>query len=90
MASLSLSEKVKGKQRAMEPLDTTLGAGSSSQSPPTPDDTEHLSQNLVVRFTDGLPDLTVTIEKEDTAQDVKRKVRVFLFSLSILSDERRD
>lgn len=82
MTSLSLSEKAKGKQRVIEPLGSNTGASSSSQSAADTPDTQHLSRDLVVRFTEGFTDLTVAVEKQDTAKDVKRKVGVLLFSLA--------
>ena len=62
-----LSEKAKGKQRAIDPpTDIFEGQTSSSVSPP--------SRDLVVRFTEGSPDLTVTVDKDDTVRHVKRRV----------------
>ena len=46
-----LSEKAKGKQRALDPSE---------------DLEEPWSRPLVIRFTEGIPDLTVTVEQEDT------------------------
>ena len=56
-----LSEKAKGKQRALEPYE--------EGSPP-----EELV-SLVIRFTEGVPDLTLHIGERDTVRDVKREVR---------------
>lgn len=58
------SEKAKGKQRAMDL--------------PTPDPSEpapELSLALVIRFTEGIPDLTCDVSQQDSIRDVKRKVR---------------
>ncbi|KAJ3569600.1 hypothetical protein NP233_g4945 [Leucocoprinus birnbaumii] len=74
LQTAGIVEKAKGKQRAIDPLVTTNGASSSSQ-PAIPEDTEQLSRDLVVRFTDGVPDLTVKVEKQDLVKDVKRKIR---------------
>jgi hypothetical protein len=72
MSSYPLSEKAKGKQRAVEPLN---GERSTSSLPETQHaEDECLSRDLVVRFTEGFPDLTITIEREDFVRDVKRKV----------------
>jgi hypothetical protein len=77
MSSYPLSEKAKGKQRAIEPLDRERSTSSLQEIKPAED--ERPSRDLVVRFTEGFPDLTVTVEKEDFVRDVKRKVRtVFL------------
>lgn len=73
MPSHSLSEKAKGKQRAVEPLDNINGASTSSE--PAAAQAEQASRDLVVRFTEGFPDLTVTVEKQDSVRDVKHKVR---------------
>ena len=58
--STTLSEKAKGKQRAVEP------------PPAAP-----LSKDLTIRFTEGIPDLTVQVAEKDTVKDVKNNVRSF-------------
>lgn len=55
-----LSEKAKGKQRAVD-----QEQGPSQESP---------AKDLVIRFTEGLPDLTLQIAESDAVRDVKRKV----------------
>lgn len=75
MFVMPLSEKAKGKQRAF-PLSSSI-ASTTSQSTSTAD-VEQLSRDLVVRFTDGLPDLIIIVEKEDLVKDVKRKVSLLL------------
>lgn len=56
-----LSEKAKGKQRAIDPeLD-----GEPSQTD---------SRNLTIRFTEGIPDLVLFLTGTDTVRDVKAKV----------------
>lgn len=72
MSVMPLSEKAKGKQRAFA-LPSSI-ASTTSQSTST-EDVEQLSRDLVVRFTDGLPDLIIIVEKEDLVKDVKRKIR---------------
>ena len=57
---MPLSEKAKGKQRAIA-LFSNL-AGTSSKLAPRAD-VEQLSRDLVVRFTDSSPDLTVVVEE---------------------------
>lgn len=67
-----LSEKAKGKQRAVDlPTDTQAGP---SRSPGSAD--EPATRELVIRFTEGAPDLTVSVGKEDTVRNVKRTVRL--------------
>jgi len=53
-----LSERAKGKQRAVDP----------------PVEEEESSRILVVRFTEGAPDLTITVSKADFVKDVKKHV----------------
>jgi len=72
---MPLSEKAKGKQRAVA-LFSNL-AGTSSKLAPRAD-VEQLSRDLVVRFTDSSPDLTVVVEEGDSVKDVKRKVGLLL------------
>lgn len=62
MNSPILSEKAKGKQRASELSD------EGGPAPP-----EEL-KSLVIRFTEGVPDLTLHIGERDTIKDVKRAV----------------
>ena len=59
----SLSEKAKGKQRAVEP-----------QAEPDPIDQQ---RTLTIRFTDGIPDLTIVLEarSKDTVKRLKERVR---------------
>jgi hypothetical protein len=59
-----LSDKAKGKQRAVEPPDA--GQGPSSAQP--------ASRDLTIRFTEGGSDLIVHVGEKDTVKDVKRKV----------------
>lgn len=72
-----LSERAKGKLRAIEPIiddddqasSTHLSGQRDSSDPPKP-----ASRDLVVRFTEGMPDLTVVVNKEDSVKDIKRRV----------------
>jgi len=59
-----LSEKAKGKQRAVNPPD--IGQGSSSTQP--------ASRDLTIRFTEGGSDLIVHVVEKDTVKDVKQQV----------------
>ena len=60
----SLSEKAKGKQRAVDPPE--IGQTSLSAHPP--------SRDLTIRFTEGVSDLIVHVGERDTVKDVKQKV----------------
>lgn len=55
-----LSEKAKGKQRAIDPE----ADGGPSQD----------FRNLTIRFTEGMPDLILLIKSTDAVRDVKAKV----------------
>ena len=58
----TLSEKAKGKQRATEPEQP------ESEAPP--------SKDLTIRFTEGIPDLTVPVVEKDTVKEVKDNVSI--------------
>ncbi|KAI0715647.1 DUF2407 ubiquitin-like domain-containing protein [Cerioporus squamosus] len=60
--STALSEKAKGKQRALEPE-------ADAATSPTPKD-------LTIRFTEGIPDLTLQVAEKDTVKDVKENIRL--------------
>lgn len=62
-----LSEKAKGKQRAVEPA---IEPAEEANPPLT-------RRLLTIRFTDGKPDLQVVVEVDDSVRDIKRKVRSF-------------
>jgi len=72
--SQHLSEKAKGKQRAID-VEPSPNAGPSSSSSPQPVPSEPATRELVIRFTEGAPDLTVSVNKQDTVRDIKRRVR---------------
>ncbi|KAJ6497785.1 DUF2407 ubiquitin-like domain-containing protein [Mycena sanguinolenta] len=61
-----LSEKAKGKQRAIELSDS--GQSSNPVSPPS-------ARDLVIRFPEGTPDLPVVVTQHDTLEDVKHTIR---------------
>ncbi|KAF8160865.1 DUF2407 C-terminal domain-containing protein [Crassisporium funariophilum] len=66
-----LSEKAKGKQRAVEtPIDPSGGQTSASAA-----QAEETPRNLVIRFTEGALDLTISVDKDDSVRDVKGKIR---------------
>ncbi|KAA1474791.1 hypothetical protein DENSPDRAFT_349233 [Dentipellis sp. KUC8613] len=56
----ALSEKAKGKQRAVEP----------PEPPPKP-----TSRALAVRFTEGVPDLVLVIHEKDSVREIKKNIR---------------
>jgi hypothetical protein len=75
-----LSEKAKGKQRAIDPfLDVSATHSAAAAAAPAPEET---SRELVVRFTEGAPDLTITVHKRDSVRDVKKHVRVLPLKLA--------
>ncbi|KAL5512674.1 hypothetical protein ACEPAG_2940 [Sanghuangporus baumii] len=59
----SLSEKAKGKRRAIEPPNEEEQIHLSAQRPVT------------IRFTEGIPDLALSLERKDSVHDLKRKIR---------------
>ncbi|KAH9851745.1 DUF2407 ubiquitin-like domain-containing protein [Lenzites betulinus] len=59
--STTLSDKAKGKQRAAVPP-------PALETPP--------SKDLTIRFTEGIPDLTVQVVEKDTVKDVKHNIRI--------------
>lgn len=61
----TLSDKAKGKQRA---LDSVADPQANVEVPKT--------KPLVVRFTEGIEDLSLQVEQKDTVREVKRKVRL--------------
>lgn len=63
---VGLSEKAKGKRRAVDPH--ASAAGPSNQD-------DHAPRQLTIRFNEGFPDLHFTMERADTVKDVKAKVR---------------
>ncbi|KAL0961519.1 hypothetical protein HGRIS_006460 [Hohenbuehelia grisea] len=73
-----LSEKAKGKQRAhpdandydAQSTSSSSASGPSSSTTPAPQ-----TRTLVVRFTDGIPDLTLSVSAQDHVRDVKRAIR---------------
>lgn len=64
MTTSLLSEKAKGKQRAVVP--------PSLATPIPPQD---LTRDLIIRFSEGVPDLSVAVNQRDTVQDIKTAVR---------------
>jgi len=69
-----LSEKAKGKQRAADPPDddfVTAGRAYITEPEPEPDS----PRDLLIRFTEGVPDLNITLTKLDSAGDVECRIR---------------
>lgn len=65
-----LSEKAKGKQRALEVDDEdAFGASSSSHRPHSP-----ATRSVTIRFTEGVKDLTLDISERESVRDIKSKV----------------
>ena len=72
-----LSEKAKGKQRAIEPVSDA----STSSDAQTSTLQEQITRDLVIRFTEGgIVDLLVTVHKGDVVRDVKKEVRLLIFA----------
>ncbi|EFI28165.1 hypothetical protein CC1G_14192 [Coprinopsis cinerea okayama7 len=63
-----LSEKAKGKQRASDPPEND--SSNSTQS-----DDEPATRELVIRFTEGGADLTVSVGKEDTIRATRPELK---------------
>ncbi|KAK2464200.1 hypothetical protein APHAL10511_003657 [Amanita phalloides] len=65
-----LSEKAKGKQRAIDPPFQASTSHAPATSP------EESKRDFIIRFTEGgVVDLLVTVEKGDVVRDVKKKIR---------------
>ncbi|KAF7985969.1 hypothetical protein HWV62_43932 [Athelia sp. TMB] len=63
-----LSEKAKGKQRATD--SSVPSAVPQSVTPSQPP-----SLALVIRFTEGIPDLTCNVLEKDSIRDIKGKIK---------------
>ncbi|KAF9070784.1 DUF2407 ubiquitin-like domain-containing protein [Rhodocollybia butyracea] len=64
-----LSEKAKGKQKAVDP---PLDGYSDATATVIPSST----RSFTIRFTEDAPDLEITVNQEDAIRDVKRYVRL--------------
>jgi hypothetical protein len=78
-AQLPLSEKSKGKRRAIEPNENE--ALKQNGRPPSPSVVASRSgrpnssiRTFTVRFSEGVPDLQMTIGPNDTVREVQRRV----------------
>lgn len=63
MSSKQLSEKAKGKRRAVDASD------EAEDTAP-----QLATKTLVIRFSEGIPDLTLQVAEQDAVRDVKQKV----------------
>lgn len=72
-----LSDKAKGKQRAVELPSSAPEVALTVGSPLDP------TRDLVIRFTEGIPDLVVAVDQQDAVRDVKRKVRSLMLKLEL-------
>lgn len=61
-----LSDKAKGKQRAVEPDEA---GRTSNEGPAVPE-----LRSLTVRFTEGVEDLVLSVSPKDTVRELKKKV----------------
>ncbi|KAK7045683.1 hypothetical protein VNI00_007516 [Paramarasmius palmivorus] len=68
---MALSEKAKGKQRAIDPESIAGPSSSSSHSQPI----ANIPQSLVIRFTEDVPDLEISVTEKDTIRDLKNTIR---------------
>jgi hypothetical protein len=71
-----LSDKAKGKQRAVETPSILTDSQTTSLSIPL-ESIQTPTRDLVVRFTEGLPDLIVIVHQKDAVRDVKKKVNIY-------------
>jgi hypothetical protein len=67
-----LSDKAKGKQRAVDLPDDSTPFGDAALGEPELES----SRDLVIRFTEGIPDIVIPVSQHDAVRDVKRNVRV--------------
>lgn len=70
--SISLSDKAKGKLRAVEEDENehhTASQSSSNAKSPV-----NASRSFTVRFSEGVADLLMTVSPQDTVREVQRRV----------------
>lgn len=68
-----LSDKAKGKRRALEhdnDAAASLPSNGSSSSP-----APAVSRSFTIRFSEGVSDLNMTVGPQDTVREVQRRVR---------------
>lgn len=68
-----LSDKAKGKRRALEHDDETAGSLPSNASSSTT--APAVSRSFTVRFSEGVSDFNMTVGPQDTVREVQRRVR---------------
>lgn len=72
-----LSDKAKGKRRAIEPDENGVLCGDESSSSSLPDGSAPPTVNtrtFTVRFSEGAPDLQMSVRPNDTVREVQRRV----------------
>jgi hypothetical protein len=81
---MHLSDKARGKRRATFPNDIVDVSGSSSEVPPSPttsnDPSSTAPTELTIRFTEGVEDITFSIDSSYTVKDVKILVNIHCIS----------
>ena len=70
-----LSEKAKGKQRAIDPEPNDASNSSSTASASTQD----MHRDVLIRFSEGAHDLLIPVTRTDTVRDIKRQVSASLY-----------
>ena len=69
--SNALSEKAKGKRRA---IDVEPEGTSESGPSDAPTASQESNRTFTVRFSEGAPDLEMTVSPNDTVREVQRRV----------------
>ena len=72
-AQAPLSEKAKGKRRAIEPDEDRDVSKGDELLLPSPSPTVR-TRKFTVRFSEGVPDLEMAIGPNDTVREVQRRV----------------
>ncbi|KAG8935749.1 hypothetical protein FRC02_006558 [Tulasnella sp. 418] len=78
---MELSEKAKGKRRAIESLDENPEDAVPSSSTPAVIDMS-IPRAVIIRFTEGISDLLISVSKKETVREIKRKIRLERAALS--------
>lgn len=71
---IELSDKAKGKQKAVEPPTSVTDFQARVQASSIPLSIQAPTRDLVVRFTEGFPDLIISVNQQDAVRDIKKKV----------------
>lgn len=75
LMSDALSEKAKGKRRAVDADDEAASVSVTSNAP---DISKESNRTFTVRFSEGVPDLEMTVGPSDTVREVQRRVSIML------------